>query len=506
MGIIKDFLRKIKEIFSPAKQPTPTGVSDPETRTSSEEKGNTSPENPNHGRNNFLLSFIERLQQQKKHISKVKYPEFSVLDSQMARIRDLQRNRMRHVHAEAVLDFMNPFDYDFSELNRTMIGSSTLARFNVREEEKRKRKLQLKMEIESDLQKLEQANRDSILDLADRLIKKLIISIDESETDFLKRLHAARTKYFRNVQETERIRREAQQRELEESKRRRDEVLKLKTEKEKQEQRAFRSKLFESETEYHYEVMSKAGSLTLSDVIDSRRDFGLYDELVRGLALLPGDEHLRQYLYSFGKAHAEKLRQAFKSFVCPDMPARDLEILEVFDWGCGQGIGTLALIDRLRVFHKKHQNIRSVTLIEPGLAALRRGALNVSLALGDQQRVNPVNKYIDTHIGSENLKSTKEATKIHIFSNIIDVDGFNPDTVAEFITQYSRGVNYIVCLGPLFNDSHMDISKDRKIDDFADAFKYHNDFEVLSFHEDGPGWIDGRNWTRKQYNLRVTIS
>lgn len=70
----------------------------------------------------------------------------------------------------------------------------------------------------------------------------------------------------------------------------------------------------------------------------------LYDDLERGKGILDDDEHLNMYLYSFGKMHKAKLDAAFNCIPVTDVFAEEVEI---YDWGCGQGIATICFLDFL---------------------------------------------------------------------------------------------------------------------------------------------------------------
>ena len=63
----------------------------------------------------------------------------------------------------------------------------------------------------------------------------------------------------------------------------------------------------------------------------------LYNDLKRGINILDDEMHLNMYLRSFGKMHKAKLDTAFTCL--PDISSIFSEEIEVYDWGCGQGIG-----------------------------------------------------------------------------------------------------------------------------------------------------------------------
>ena len=101
---------------------------------------------------------------------------------------------------------------------------------------------------------------------------------------------------------------------------------------------------------------------------------GLYEEINRGVDQLTTEPQMLVYLYSFGNMHQAKLNVAFGHI--PEVFVDQPEI-NIIDYGCGQGIGTMCYADFLS---QKNiiQNIKSVTLIEPSEISLKRAALHVS--------------------------------------------------------------------------------------------------------------------------------
>lgn len=54
------------------------------------------------------------------------------------------------------------------------------------------------------------------------------------------------------------------------------------------------------------------------------------------------------------------------------------EVIEIVDWGCGQGIASLCFLQVLKERDKGYyeQFIRKITLIEPSKSALQRAVFN----------------------------------------------------------------------------------------------------------------------------------
>jgi superfamily II DNA helicase RecQ len=133
---------------------------------------------------------------------------------------------------------------------------------------------------------------------------------------------------------------------------------------------------------------------------------------------------------------------------------------EIIDWGCGQGIASVFMIDQLR---KNGQigKLQKVTLVEPSKTALDRAKLNVSLAVGEDVYVEALNNYlppVDKSFTGEYLTGlhVEEQICIHLFSNILDIPEIDLKDLALMVgsTGYRH---YFVCVGPLnFGNERID--------------------------------------------------
>ena len=176
----------------------------------------------------------------------------------------------------------------------------------------------------------------------------------------------------------------------------------------------------------------------------------LYNDLKRGIGILDDDDHLNMYLNSFGKMHKAKLDTAFNCIQNPSELFRNP--VDVYDWGCGQGTATICLLDFLKE-KSINANIRSINLIDPSLAAVER-ATDVIGCYSDYQ-INQVTKVFDD-LQSEDL-SHSENLKIHLFSNILDVDMFDLAQFIHLFQESFKGDNYFICVGPYYaNNNRVD--------------------------------------------------
>ena len=171
--------------------------------------------------------------------------------------------------------------------------------------------------------------------------------------------------------------------------------------------------------------------------------------LEHGTAVLETEEQCCAYMSAYGPMHRHKLMRALDE---NEFPYSDLAGgIEIYDWGCGQGIGTIAVIEKLRQ-HAMLGKLCKVVLEEPSNVARDRAVIHVKKALENYDAdVIAVSKYLPSDNGDNNncitSISVEQPTAIHIFSNILDIEAVSLKGVSKMIT--SSGQNHIVlCIGP----------------------------------------------------------
>ena len=171
--------------------------------------------------------------------------------------------------------------------------------------------------------------------------------------------------------------------------------------------------------------------------------------LNHGTAVLETEELCSAYMSAYGPMHYHKLMRALDE---NEFPYSDLAGgIEIYDWGCGQAIGTMAVIEKFRQ-HGMLGKLRKVVLEEPSDVARDRAVIHVKKALEDNNAdVVAVSKYLPSDNGDNSHSitsiSVEQPTAIHIFSNILDIEAVSLKGVSKMIT--SSGQNHIVlCIGP----------------------------------------------------------
>lgn len=200
-------------------------------------------------------------------------------------------------------------------------------------------------------------------------------------------------------------------------------------------------------------MRNTALSLLPTDPMERDR---LYRDLKRGTGILDDDDHLNMYLHSFGKMHKAKLDTAFNCV--PNAESLFSYEVEIYDWGCGQGTASICLLDFIRAKRINTSNIKSFCLVDPSPVAVNR-AKDVIQCYGISS-VNLIVKDFDSLVASDFPQST--ARKLHLFSNILDVDAFDLAHFTQLFQQVFGGENFFICVGPYY-------SNNRRVDDFIAA-------------------------------------
>lgn len=210
----------------------------------------------------------------------------------------------------------------------------------------------------------------------------------------------------------------------------------------------------------------------------------IFHSLGRGVSILQQEEQLYSYMSSYGLMHKAKLISTFSHFPFEDIKESGIEI---YDWSCGQGMASMVLLEFIRD-HNVHVAINRITLIEPSEIALKRASLHVK-HFDSEVKIKTVLKDMDS-LSLNDLRCENDCIKLHLFSNILDVEAFSMQQLLDLIKQTFDGLNYFVCVSPYINDV-----KTARIDSFVNSFGEKNTFKLI--HQDVAlrgEWTN--NWTK----------
>lgn len=240
---------------------------------------------------------------------------------------------------------------------------------------------------------------------------------------------------------------------------------------------------FYIESNTNYSEGFKVTDKTFSDVQALSRKFyqevkndDTFYSLNRGVKVIDSDEQLLCYIFSFGSMHLAKVKTALRHL--PAINAKH----RLIDWGCGQALGSMIYLDELRQVGRE-SDCSDITLIEPSLKAIQRGALHLDGKVANLET-------IATDFDSLSLNSlTSSQVNVHLFSNILDVELFSLEHLIAVIESSFKGINYFVITSPLIN-----AMRTARINEFLNHFQNKHDLEVLH-SEDRPSGSWKKNWS-----------
>lgn len=203
----------------------------------------------------------------------------------------------------------------------------------------------------------------------------------------------------------------------------------------------------------------------------------VWEELDRGRAILSTTDHLDQYLYSYGPMISSQWQTLLDRIQPPDGS------ISIIDYGCGQGLATMMLLDRFR--GEIADRVVNVVLIEPSLIALDRATHIVGCYLPDSD-INSVNKMLDD-TNHEELAGPSSNVKVHLFSNILDVEGFDQYTLFSHMFRHS-GRHLVLAVGN-DRDQHGGSERLKTLFELMHDEAHHDwlrlrDAEIASFNTD----------------------
>lgn len=182
-----------------------------------------------------------------------------------------------------------------------------------------------------------------------------------------------------------------------------------------------------------------------------------WDYLNHGYAVLDSDDQLNAYIAAYGEMHVVKCRMAMQNFPFEELvlsrndrgEVRHMRQFEIFDWGCGQGIGSLVFIQMLYEREMLH-GLHRVTLVDPSEDALNRAKQWVRQAVHAATEVCKINRYIPAngHPEWDDVTSSSPIA-IHICSNILDIREVGLKWLAQ-TTSKIADKNIYICVGPQY--------------------------------------------------------
>lgn len=209
----------------------------------------------------------------------------------------------------------------------------------------------------------------------------------------------------------------------------------------------------------------------------------LLQKINRGTEILTTSEELHQYKYSYDLKHKVKLDFVFKSFFEKanlfTLPLK--QTIDIIDWGCGQALGTFLFLEHISKLSNCGIDINKIILSDPSEMALKRGVCLLNNKLKTEKRFSPLIKSINKKIKDileDDIVTLNSNIKIHILSNIIDMDDLKIFDLFSLVCKSQRNKNFFLCVSPLFNTSGVIDYRNQKMLEFKSLFT--NNFEVMA--------------------------
>ncbi len=210
----------------------------------------------------------------------------------------------------------------------------------------------------------------------------------------------------------------------------------------------------------------------------------IFWSLQRGVKVLTEQNQLLAYLNSYGQMHQAKMISAINPIEQDDLKGE----LEIYDWGCGQGLASVCFLEHI---NDRGLNfiVNKFTLIEPSEIAIKRASLHLRKFTSDTQIIT-INKDLDS-LDNDDFESNESRTKIHLFSNILDIDLFSMTDLINLIKDNFKGKNIFICVSPFVSNF-----KTERIDGFVHSFANNLNFELISKISEKNGEWNGTKWSR----------
>ena len=226
-------------------------------------------------------------------------------------------------------------------------------------------------------------------------------------------------------------------------------------------------------------------------------DMNAQSQLNRGRAIIHCPSLLNQYLYSYGPMVQRQWTTIVPEVI--EMLNDNNHDIHVFDYGCGQGLGTLLLLENTIGLK---ENIKQLTLIEPSKVALERASRLLSCKLPPAE-IYIVNKDLD-EVEDKDFNFASNNTNLHLFSNILDVEGFNQFDLFNKIRN-QNGEHFFIAVS---NDRNC-YGGTTRLQELYDAllklpFNKSKKFKVK--HSKFEQFTDHRNMNHVYFALKIEIS
>lgn len=166
-----------------------------------------------------------------------------------------------------------------------------------------------------------------------------------------------------------------------------------------------------------------------------------HPEVKHGKGILASEEGLNCYLSAYGTMHAHKMRHALQNCDLCGLEGG----FEVVDWGCGQGLASVCLLE-----HLLEQGLplpARIMLVDISAAALDRAELHLGVLAQGRVELRRMERSMPGYVSGEwqgDTLAASQPTVLHLLSNIFDLPGVSVSKLGEAIAAGEHS-NIVVC-------------------------------------------------------------
>ena len=187
-------------------------------------------------------------------------------------------------------------------------------------------------------------------------------------------------------------------------------------------------------------------------------DSNLWGKLEYGRKLLRTQEELDQYLFSYGPMTERQWSVLLEEFQCPSSP------FQIIDYGAGQGLATIHLLDRLIELNSELPD--ALTLVDLSEIALERAEKLLTCYKGGAARSIVRLRQNLSNIRASDLRLIKNAERVHLLSNVVDIPSFDSGKFFKEIFN-QPGMHQVLAVSP----SRDFTGGDARFEEFSELFE-----------------------------------
>lgn len=197
-------------------------------------------------------------------------------------------------------------------------------------------------------------------------------------------------------------------------------------------------------------------------------------------------DDLTTYMALYGLAHYERIQAIFDLTQQDNFNEQQLRQATIVDYGCGQGIATLAYLDHLIATQQQIEHL-NIVLIEPSALALRRAIYWIE----KKAQTAELSIHITAHacnfdeLDENYLDQANSGTYIHLFSNVLDMyhqGNFSLHRLTKLM-QKNQAEHFIFAVSPNFYSGNVGFDTLNRLLQPTETFLNHTGtVHVQEFH------------------------